>query len=230
MGFGTFFIGYFFLLNLTYFGFTDALAALIMALGLYKLSTVNRYFKLALVPCAAFALLGFAELILQIISMFDPSFALTDFTPYTNIARYLILAILSSLSFMGMRDVALEVGLKTLSEKCKRLIPFTATVFVICMLLEAPGLLSFLPTAAIAWVALVAIIALIFVYIVNLSAIYSCYAKICLPEEQNMPIKESRFGFVNEYRKRQAQKNAEYAKYRIEKAKNKAQNKKGKKK
>ena len=47
MGFGTLFFGYFLILNVTYYGFTDAIAAAVMLLGFYKLSTVNSYFKYA---------------------------------------------------------------------------------------------------------------------------------------------------------------------------------------
>ena len=42
MGFGLLFIGYFFLLNLTYFEYTDLLGALVMFLAFYKLQTVNK--------------------------------------------------------------------------------------------------------------------------------------------------------------------------------------------
>ena len=73
MGFGTLFIGYFLLLNVTYYSFTDLVAALIMAVGLTKLSTVNRYFKYASFAALGFAAVGLVEFISELIRMLSPS-------------------------------------------------------------------------------------------------------------------------------------------------------------
>ena len=62
MGFGTLFIGYFLLLNLTYYGFTDVIAASVMLLGLYKLSGVNKYFKAAAISSGALLVFSLGEL------------------------------------------------------------------------------------------------------------------------------------------------------------------------
>ena len=45
MGFGTLFIGYFLLLNITMPGVSDIIATLVMLLGLYRLQMVNGKFK-----------------------------------------------------------------------------------------------------------------------------------------------------------------------------------------
>ena len=52
MGFGTLFIGYFFLLNISNFTYTDIIAGMVVLLGLYKLSSVNKQFFYGAV-CAA---------------------------------------------------------------------------------------------------------------------------------------------------------------------------------
>ena len=62
MGFGTLFIGYFLLLNLTYYGFTDVIAASVMLLGLYKLSPVNKYFRAAALSSGVFLAFSLGEL------------------------------------------------------------------------------------------------------------------------------------------------------------------------
>ena len=61
MGFGTLFIGYFLLLNLTYYGFTDLIAAAVLLLGLYRLSRINKHFLAASVVAVLFLIFGFAE-------------------------------------------------------------------------------------------------------------------------------------------------------------------------
>ena len=60
MGFGTLFFGYFLLLNIAYNTFTDLIAALIMAMGLNKLSTVNHPFKNGFIASVIFAVIGLA--------------------------------------------------------------------------------------------------------------------------------------------------------------------------
>ena len=71
MGFGTLFFGYFLLLNITYYSFTDLIAALIAAMGLYKLSSVNRPFKNGFYASVIFGFIGYMVLqILLIIILF----------------------------------------------------------------------------------------------------------------------------------------------------------------
>ena len=81
MGFGTLFIGYFLILNITYYSFTDIIAALIMLLGLYKLSTVNKHFKLGTYSCIGFSCFALVELITQLIITFIPSLSLLSPPP-----------------------------------------------------------------------------------------------------------------------------------------------------
>ena len=72
MGFGTLFIGYFLLLNIAYYTFTDIISALVMAMGLYKLSSVNRGFGYAFYASIGFALIGAGELFLEMLSLIFP--------------------------------------------------------------------------------------------------------------------------------------------------------------
>ena len=83
MGFGTLFIGYFLLLNVTYYTFTDIIAALVMAMGLYKLSSVNRQFKGAFFSSIALAAIGLVELVCQVYTMSYNNGA-HDVCPYGN--------------------------------------------------------------------------------------------------------------------------------------------------
>ena len=229
MGFGTLFIGYFLLLNLTYYGITDIIASLIMLLGLYKLSPVNRPFKLSAIVCAVFSVFSLFELVIHGLSMLSIIGNLSALLPYLNMVRLVIVTLVSVSALVGMRDVAIEVGLSALASKCAHLAPVTAAVYALWVLLEAPFVIYF-PPSIIGALSLFAILSLLAVIIINLTAIYGCYMKICMPDEKDMPIKESKIGFVREYEKRQQEKSAEYAKYRLERAKKKYEKKgKGKK-
>ena len=66
--------------------------------------------------------------------------------------------------------------------------------------------------------------------VMNLTVIYSCYMRICMPGDEHMKDKPSRFAFVNEYRARQAEREAEAMAERMKQLKNRANKKKGKKK
>ena len=102
MGFGTLFIGYFLILNLTYFGYTDTIAALIMMLGLYRLSSVNRDFKFSMVFSIAYALIGTVELFEAVYSMFNPSFNTDVLVSYVAPFRYLAIGFLTAFMLLGI--------------------------------------------------------------------------------------------------------------------------------
>ena len=49
-----------------------------------------------------------------------------------------------------------------------------------------------------------------------------------MPEDENMPEKESKFKFVNAFRRHEEEKRKEYADYKLEKFKKKQEKQKGK--
>ena len=226
MGFGTLFIGYFLILNITYYGFTDIIAALIMLLGLYKLSTVNKHFKLGTYSCIGFSCFALVELITQLIITFIPTLKPDTLLSYYDVIRCIAVLFVTLFMLMGMRDVSCEVGLKSLAKKCARLIPTACAVYSVLLLLEITPVVNLFPPSVIAVVALFAILALLILICINLTAIYACYMKICMPEEVDAPIKESKFAFVNEYRKRQSERQLEYVKHKLEKHSQKRNKKK----
>ena len=63
---------------------------------------------------------------------------------------------------------------------------------------------------------------------INLVTIYSAYMRICMPDDVDNDAvdKPSRFGFVNKYREHTAEKQREYAEYKLEKLKKKNSKKK----
>ena len=75
MGFGTLFIGYFFLINISYFTYTDIIAGMIMLLGLYKLSSVNKPFFYGAICAGIFALFSLFEFVVTVLGIFEVSFS-----------------------------------------------------------------------------------------------------------------------------------------------------------
>lgn len=223
MGFGTLFIGYFLLLNVTYYAYTDIIASLIMALGLYRLSSVNRYFKYTLYISLALAAVGATEFVREIILMFSPTQELMlGFLP---ILRSAVLCALTVCMLLGIVDVAREVDLPALATRARRMTAPTAIIYVATVILDTPTLFSGVEPIVAAVIFVIVLIATLFLIIYNLITLYSAYMRICMPSELAPKEKQSRFGFVNKFRAYEDKKSAEYAEYKREKIKNKAKKK-----
>ena len=232
MGFGTLFIGYFLLLNVTYFGYTDLISGLIMLMGLYKLSTVNREFKYAFYATSIFSVFGAAELILSIISVFMPTFKEGDVLLYITPVRYVIMAILTVFVLLGIYSVSKEVGLKLLAPKAKLYSVVSAVALSVTALFDLP-FFGFMGAKALAIISVILILSVFVILSINLTIIYKAYMKICMPEDNvYREPKKSKYQFVNKFRAHEAEKQKEYAEYKLSKmvAKSKKKKKKGKKK
>lgn len=229
MGFGTLFIGYFLLLNLTYYGFTDVIAASVMLLGLYKLSPVNKYFKAAAISTGVFLLFSLGELGVSVYEMFISAINSLALVSVMCIVRCVIVGALTVMMLKGIEDVSREVDIENLPRKASRLVIATIVTYALWIILEAP--LSFIDDYVLAVLSLLTILATLCLIIVNLTVIYTCYMKICMPgDEGAKEDKPSRFAFVNEYRARKAERDEELAKERAERMKKSCDGKKGKKK
>jgi hypothetical protein len=228
MGFGTLFVGYFLLLNLTYYGFTDLIAAAVMLLGLYKLSGVNQYFKSATVATAVFLAFSLGEFGVAVYEIFVRAIGSATLVSVMSIARCIIIGVVTVFMLRGIEAVAREVDVENLPRKASRLIKVTAVVYSAWIILEAP--LSFINDYVLAVLSLFTILATIALLIANLTAIYSAYMRICMPGDENAGDKPSRFGFVNEYRSRKAEREREAEEERIKLLNERARKKKGNKK
>lgn len=227
MGFGTLFFGYFLLLNITYFSFTDLIASLVMALGLYKLYSINTYFKGAFYTVFGLSAIGLAELVVEFLSMFIYQFNADAVLSYTTIPRSIIIAVITLFMLMGIENVAQEVGLSQLAKRARLSMPFVLIVYGFSALLEIPYLEKIIPVQIIAAASVVTLVAILVLVVVNLVTVYSAYMKICMPDEVDNDIdKPSRFGFVNKYREHTAEKQREYAEYKLEKLKKRNSKKK----
>ena len=231
MGFGNLFIGYFLLLNLTYYGFTDLIAASVMLLGLYKLSRVNRYFSYAAIAAVVFLSFSFAEFGISTYNIFASSANAIDspfIVSFTSILRSICIGLLTVLILKGIEEIAKEVELEDVPTKASRLVIITAVTYTAWIILEAR--LSFINNYVLGVLSFITIVATIALIIVNLTVIYTCYMRICMPGDESLTDKPSRFAFVNEYRARKTERDREDAEKRLEALRKKMEKKKGQKK
>ena len=229
MGFGILFIGYLFLLNISFFGYTDILAGALMLLALEKLKVWNKGFKAAFFAAIPFVLIGIFEFVLKLLGMFSaeisPSFAVS-----AEAIRMLSLCPLHICLLFGCKQITKEVGLEKMESRAMMLLPLVPLIFVGQSLLAIPALFKNVNEQNLLTVRFILLLATLVFLFTMLSFIYKCYARICLPSDANMPQKPSRFRFINEYRaKKEAQLRAEMEAH-IAEIKKKNENKKKKKK
>ncbi len=227
MGFGILFIGYFLLLDIAYYFYTDIIAAVVMMLALYKLSEINRPFKQAMWLALGFSVFALAEFAIELFCTF--SFVPNEAVIHSCVAvvRYGILLALSALMLCGMRDVANEVGLAKISEKSRKLVYTSAFVYTLDIILEASVLSNIVDVTILVTLSMAALIATLIVTAMVLIEIYHCYMRICMPG-QDKDETMSRFEFVNRFREHEAARAKEYADYKRERQRQK--DKRGKKK
>ena len=208
MGFGILFIGYFFLFNIAYFTLTDIVAAVLMLLALSSLSKFNKPLRCAFIADGVFVLIALAEFFCEVLSMFslaDTSALLSVCIPL----RYLTLAALNVFLLLGIRSLALEVGLEKLANKCTLTLSLPALTYLLSAILEISPLLSSVDASLTQYVALLVLLLTVASVFLVLVRIYNAYMRICMPEDVEMEIKPSRFAFINRYREKQAQRDAE---------------------
>lgn len=229
MGFGTLFIGYFFLVNISYFEYTDIISSMVMLLGLYNLSRFNRGFKMGFFFTSAFALFSFTELAFVILDLFGITSIGEDFAMIFSIPRYLLIFALTVSLLIGIKDIACEVEAYDLSKKASSVIPFTSA-YVIMAICDIP-MTSNLLGVAMPYVYTALLIMHLVIVTTVLITVYKAYSTICMPDDLEVKTKKSRFAFINKFREREEKKNREYADYKIKKgidAKNKKSNSKKK--
>ena len=228
MGFGTLFIGYFLLLNIFNYAYTDLIAALIMMLATYKLSSVGKDFKNGFYVLIPYALLGAYELIAEFLSMFSHALNNQTLTGIIGVMRYALLGTLSYFILFGIKKLAIEVELPRLKEKTATSIITLSVAYSFALILEIPVLDKIIPTGALAVIALLSLLFTFGSTIYALTGIYSAYMHICMPEDLVREEKVSKFSAVNKFRENEKKRGEEYASYKMEKF-NEKTTKKGKK-
>ena len=225
MGFGTLFIGYFFLINISYFAYTDIISAMVMLMGLYKLSNINRHFGSAMIASFAFAIFAFSELAFAVTELFTTPAWLTTIISYSGAVRYLFIFVLTLFIMRGIETVALEVEAYELSKNAKASVPLSA-IFAVASVFEI-SVFAKIFGSYIAYIYFAILLAIVVSILSNLLTIYKAYMQICMPEDEHKPPKESKFKFMNKFYDSIERGSREYAEYKIKSKKSKS--KKGKK-
>ena len=206
MGFGILFFGYFiaFLLALNAYGPIFALIGnYVIFVALQKLSE----YKHSLTRCVPFLLLmAICNLLGSVEILFSIEFGLvgtvTETISLVSSLLFNIFLFLSVISLGADTEVSEVVSLAK-TNIALIIIYFTANLAM--MVFDSNKYL--LATAMI--------LRLVFP-LFALALIYKCFRFICAPEDVDMPIKPSRFKFINDFRDKQAQKEEETRKAREE--------------
>jgi hypothetical protein len=221
MGFGTLFVGYFLLINITYFEYTDIIAAMLMLMAAYKLTFVNKYFKYAMYAATFFALFAFGELIFSLINFFAfiPHYKIV--LSYVAFTRYTLIFILCVFFMRGISDVAEEVELLSLHRSAKKWAN-ASFIYLIAGFFEIPFATNFLGSV-LPYVYLAALLSILAYHTIVLYTVYRAFKDIIMPEQD---IKKSKgTSFTDKLWNRIEEGNREYAEYKLAKK----NSKKGKK-
>lgn len=200
MGFGLLAVGYMFMLKFggPYSAFDylpDIIGYLLMFAGVSKLAVYNRgfrYAKILLVPLIA---LGGVTLVFDIIAISGisvNSVALSISDMSDSLSLFFCFAYHVAL-MMGIRDIGRETGLSKIAFRAIR--NMTVTVFYYLLSIIS----DFLPIIEKQRQTFELIMKLfgIFVVFLNVILLLSCYMRICVEGDEDMPIKPSRFAIIN---------------------------------
>lgn len=229
MGFGTLFIGYFFLVNISYFSLTDIIASSVMLMGIYKLSRFCTDFKAGLYVCSALTLVSLVELIFAMIDMIAAAEWITAVTPYISSVRYFIIFALNIYIMRGIRAISKEVAAGSLEVSARAAIPFSF-IYIFAALFSLP-MMGTLLGSAMAYVYFGILVVIVAQVISSLVIIYKAYMQICLPEDEQRKQKTSSFDPLEKLFDRMESSGREYAEYKLKKQieKKEKAGKKGKK-
>ena len=181
-----------FLLSMSnYPGYTDSAAFFVMFYALLKLGVYNKYLNIAKYISFVVMTVGIAGIMLalgELIGFVDPTNMYIN--AYDNASEALKL-VYGILLFFGVIHITVETNLPKLT----RLGGFVLCADVLSAVLF---ILSFFFPWLLPWRMLLRV-----VYMLSGAyLLFSCYRMICLEGDEDMPIPESRFGIVNELRRR----------------------------
>ena len=229
MGFGILFIGYIFLLNLSFFGYTDLLAGVLILYALEKLKRWNKGFRYAFFATIPFTAIGLLEFILKISASFSSTLSPTLIMT-AEVLRMVALCPMHVCLLLGLKEITAEVGLKKMESRAMMLMPLSPLIHLLEALLVIDPIFSEVDPGTLLSMRFVLLLGAL-IYTLGMAVfIYKCYARICMPSDVDMKERPSRFKFINDYRARKEAKQKAEIEARIEEMRKKNQNKKKKKK
>ena len=200
MGFGLLFIGYIFsidysLQSITFDLLPDVIGYLIMFSAMCKLAPYNKgfgYAKLLLLPLIA---LGGVAVAFEVAGAlgYTPSAVIFDIVKMCSVlSKFFAFAYTVSLT-IGIRDIARETDLKNVSFRAIRNMAISVFYYLAYIALD---LMPRSGAEAQMVNAIVYAFGVIVIFL-NLILIFSCYMRICLEGDEDMPAKPSRFAIIN---------------------------------
>ena len=218
MGFGLLFLGYLlsFLMSLNAYGYVFAiLGYYIIFCALQKLSEYKHSFSYALLPLCIMTVLRVLELIvsvsqktgldLYLASVIERVLGLSTISVLIVISSFVFLVLV----FISITEIADSVELPELVKKGRFNIALRALYILIYLFALLLPVISNVNTGILMPVLLIFELVCHFL---ALSLIYKCFFKICAPEDVDMPIKPSKFKFINDIRAKKEEKAEELRK------------------
>lgn len=202
MGFGLLFFGYFaaFLMSLNAYGFVFAIIGhYVMFVALQKISEYKHSILRCIPPLAVMFLCSAAEAVNAALGTAQLA------SPFASEAATVILSSLTLVSsltfhiflFLSLMALGHDTELPDVVSLAK------TNISVITLFFVANLTVIFFSNQ---YIMMIAVILRILFPLFSLALIYKCFHKICAPDDVDVPIKPSRFKFVNDMRAKQEQK------------------------
>ena len=203
MGFGLLFIGYFFMMSLPVNGIDmlpDIVGCLIMLAALNRLiihCKDNRNFKTARLILFPFAALSIAVLGCQLAKasgMMSEGFEKFFFSPL-EVVYMLIIGVFHVFLLLGIYELSVSVELQKLANRSRRILVLTA-VYYICEILAASGVTKLIanstgtPDMVLSYINLAIYLMGSLWLLFTWALIFTCYMRICLEGDEDMPYRE----------------------------------------
>ena len=203
MGFGLLFVGYFFLMNLPVNGIDmlpDIVGCLIMLAALDRLRLhcpSNRNFTVARNILFPFAALSIAVLGCQLArasGMMTEGFEKFFASPL-EIIYALVIGVFHVFLLLGIHELAASVELPKLANRSRRILVLTV-VYYICEALATLGITKLIadssatPDVVLSYMNLVIYILGSLWLLLTWALIFTCYMRICLEGDEDMPYRE----------------------------------------
>lgn len=200
MGFGLLFIGYMFTLDyslqkVVFDLLPDVLGYLIMFSAMCKLAPYNKgfgYAKVLLLPLIALGGVTAAFEVAGVIGYTPGSIIVDIVKTCSMLSKFFMFAYTVALT-MGIRDIARETDLPKVVFRAIRNMAMSSLYYVAYIAFD------FMPISGAKAQMVNAIIYSfgVIVILLNLLLIFSCYMRICLEGDEDMPAKPSRFAIIN---------------------------------
>ena len=239
MGFGLLFVGYFvtYLMSVSMFGYLIRFVGYgIMIYAFTKLRKYNRTFDIAL--GAGIVMLGVTavDVYAKIGQFLYDNLLISSFSLPEGFEKALggiddaLVLVFHVCLLLAIRAIAKETEVATLSYASMRNLAIIGLYYVLYVIALLP--FSFVEDFKLYFS--MPIYLLYFAWIIlDLVLIFSCYAKICDESDVDMPLKKSRFEFVNKIREETARReqkaaddSVEYARQKLEERQNKRRSRK----